>query len=109
MNYTIEAVYSGDPDHGSSTSQTLTVSGTPVGFGVTVTPATVTMATSQNATVTVTITSNANFTDTIGLGCSSLPAAVNCHFAAISLNLPAGGTVSTQLTIDTNNPLSGGS
>ena len=109
VNYTIEAVYSGDPDHGSSTSQTLSVSGTPVEFGVSVTPATVTMATSQNSTVTVTITSNSNFTDTIGLGCSSLPAAVNCHFAAISLKLPAGGTVSTQLTIDTNNPLSGGS
>ncbi len=109
VNYTVEAVYSGDPDHGSSTSQALTISGTPVGFGVTITPATVTMATSQNAIVTVTITSNSNFTDTIGLGCSSLPAAVNCHFAAISLKLPAGGTVSTQLTIDTNNPLSGGS
>lgn len=109
VNYTIDAVYGGDPDHGGSTSQTLTVSGTPVGFGVSVTPGTVTMATSQNATVTVTLTSYANFTDTIGLGCSSLPAAVNCHFAAISLTLPAGGTASTQLTIDTNNPLSGGS
>ena len=67
------------------------------------------MASSQNSTVTVTLTSNANFSGTIGLGCSSLPVAVNCHFASISLNLPAGGSVSTQLTIDTNNPLSGGS
>jgi hypothetical protein len=67
------------------------------------------MASSQNSTVTVTLTSNANFSGTIGLGCSSLPVAVNCHFAAISLNLPAGGSVSTQLTIDTNNPLGGGS
>jgi hypothetical protein len=33
---------------------------------------------------------------------------VNCHFDSISLNLPANGTVSTELTIDTNNPLSGG-
>jgi hypothetical protein len=108
-NYSVDAVYSGDADHGSSTSSAISVSGTPVDFGVTVTPATVTMASSQNATVTVTLTSNANFTGTIGLGCSSLPVAVNCHFAAISLNLPAGGSVSTQLTIDTNNPLSGGS
>ncbi len=107
-NYSIDAVYSGDTDHGSSTSSAISVSGTPVDFGVTVTPATVTMASSQNATVTVTLTSNANFTGTIGLGCSSLPVAVNCHFTAISLNLPAGGSVSTQLTIDTNNPLSGG-
>ena len=108
-NYSVDAVYSGDSEHGSSTSSAISVSGTPVDFGVTVTPATVTMASSQNATVTVTLTSNANFTGTIGLGCSSLPVAVNCHFAAISLNLPAGGSVSTQLTIDTNNPLSGGS
>jgi sugar lactone lactonase YvrE len=107
-NYSIDAVYSGDSEHGSSTSSAITVSGTPVDFGVTVTPATVTMASSQNSTVTVTLTSNANFTGTIGLGCSSLPVAVNCHFASVSLNLPAGGSVSTQLTIDTNNPLSGG-
>ena len=108
-SYSVDAVYSGDAEHGSSTSSALTVSGTPVDFGVTVTPATVTMASSQNATVTVTITSNANFSGAIGLGCSSLPAAVNCHFASVSLNLPAGGSVSTQLTIDTNNPLGGGS
>jgi sugar lactone lactonase YvrE len=108
-NYSVDAVYSGDSEHGSSTSSALSVSGTPVDFGVIVTPSTVTMASSQNATVTVTLISNANFTGTIGLGCSTLPAAVNCHFASISLNLPAGGSVSTQLTIDTNNPLSGGS
>jgi sugar lactone lactonase YvrE len=108
-NYSVDAVYSGDSEHGSSTSSALSVSGTPVDFGVTVTPATVTMASSQNATVTVTLTSNANFTGTIGLGCSTLPAVVNCHFASVSLNLPAGGSVSTQLTIDTNNPLGGGS
>ncbi len=108
VNYSIDAVYSGDPDHGASTSQTINISGTASGFGITVTPATVTIPTSQNVTVTVTLTSNGNFTDTIGLGCASLPASVNCHFTAITLKLPAGGTVSTQLTIDTNNPLSGG-
>ena len=108
-NYSVDAVYGGDSEHGSSTSSAISVSGTPVDFGVTVTPATVTMASSQNATVTVTLTSNANFTGTIGLGCSTLPVAVNCHFASISLNLPAGGSVSTKLTIDTNNPLGGGS
>jgi hypothetical protein len=101
-------VYSGDTQHSPSTSQTVSISGTASGFTVTVTPATVTIPTSQNATVTVTLTSTGNFTDTVGLGCSSLPAVVNCHFASISLVLPAGGTVSTQLTIDTNNPLSGG-
>jgi len=108
VNYSIYAVYSGDSEHAPSTSQTITVSGTLVAFGVSVTPPKVTMATTQNATVTVTLTSAGNFADTVGLGCASLPAAVNCHFANVTLTLPAGGTVSTQLTIDTNNPLSGG-
>jgi len=107
-SYSVDAVYGGDLEHGSSTSSALTISGTPLDFGVTVTPGTVTMPSSQNTTVAVTLISNADFSGAIGLGCSSLPAAVNCHFASISLNLPAGGTVSTQLTIDTNNPLSGG-
>jgi hypothetical protein len=107
-NYNIDAVYSGDSQHSPSTSQTIIVSGTSSGFTVSVTPATVTIPTSQNATLTVTLTSAGNFTDTIGLGCASLPAVVNCHFASVSLTLPAGGTVSTQLTIDTNSPLSGG-
>jgi hypothetical protein len=48
------------------------------------------------------------FTDTVGLGCASLPAGVTCHFANITLPLAANGTAKTQLTIDTNNPLGGG-
>jgi hypothetical protein len=49
------------------------------------------------------------FTDTIGLGCGSLPAGVNCHFSNISVPLAASATATAQLTIDTNNPLGGGS
>jgi len=107
-NYSIYAAYGGDSDHGPSTSQTVNVSGTSTGFTVAVSPSTVNVPASQNVTVTVKLTSANNFTDTIGLGCASLPPMVNCHFAAVSLALPAGGTASTQLTIDTNAPLSGG-
>jgi hypothetical protein len=67
------------------------------------------MATSQNATVTVNLSSNGTFTDTIGLGCASLPAGVFCHFSNPSMKLTPGGSASVQLTIDTNNPLGGGS
>jgi hypothetical protein len=67
------------------------------------------MATSQNATVTVNLISNGSFTDTIGLGCASLPAGVFCHFSNPSMKLTPGGSASVQLTIDTNNPLGGGS
>jgi hypothetical protein len=106
--YSIVAVYSGDALHNPSTSQAVTISGTGSSFDLTVTPATVALKTSQNTTVTVKLTSNNGFTDTIGLGCASLPAGVTCHFSPITVPLPANGTVTDQLTIDTNVPMSGG-
>ncbi len=109
VSYNIVAVYSGDAIHSTSTSPPVPVSGTPTPFNLGVTPSSVTMATSQNATVTVNLSSNGSFTDTIGLGCASLPAGVTCHFSNPSVKLSAGGGASVQLSIDTNNPLSGGS
>jgi hypothetical protein len=107
--YTIVAVYSGDSIHSPSTSQPATVSGTPAGFNLTVNPSTVSMATGQNATVSVSLASISGFADaSIGLGCATLPAAVTCHFSSISVDLAANGSQTVQLTIDTNNPLSGG-
>jgi hypothetical protein len=66
------------------------------------------VAETQNVTVTVTLASISDFTDTIGLGCASLPAGVNCHFSTPAVALPATGAQNVQLTIDTNNPLGGG-
>ena len=107
--YTIVAVYSGDTLHSPSTSEPVTVSGTPAGFNLTVNPPSVSMAAGQNATVVVTLTSISGFADAnIGMGCASLPAAVTCHYSSISVGLPANGNQTVQLTIDTNNPLSGG-
>jgi hypothetical protein len=57
----------------------------------------------------VNLSSNGTFADTIGLGCASLPVGVFCHFSSPSVKLAADGSASVQLTIDTNNPLSGGS
>jgi hypothetical protein len=108
-SYSIVAAYGGDVLHSPSTSLPATVSGTPTSFNISVNPPTVTMATSQNATVTITFTSISGFSDSLGLGCASLPAAVNCHFSSPSVKLAAGGTQTATLTIDTNNPLSGGS
>jgi len=108
-SYTIVAVYSGDSIHSSSTSQPATVSGTPAGFNLAVSPSTVSMASGQNTTAAVTLSSISGFADVgIGLGCASLPAAVNCHFSSVSVDLMANGSQTVQLTIDTNNPLSGG-
>ncbi len=107
-SYSITASYSGDIAHKPSASQPVTISGTATDFDVTINPSAVTMKTTQNATVTVNLESVGGFSDTIGLGCASLPPGVNCHFSSINVKLPANGTVSAQLTIDTNNPLSGG-
>lgn len=108
-SYAIVAVYSGDTLHSPSSSQPTTVAGTPAGFSLTVNPSSVSMATGQNATVTVTLSSISGFADAnIGLGCASLPAATTCHFSSVSVGLAANATQAIQLTIDTNNPLSGG-
>jgi sugar lactone lactonase YvrE len=107
--YSIVASYPGDALHSSSQSQPVTVAGAATSFNITVTPSSVTMATSQNATVNVTVVSFDNFSDAIGLGCGSLPTGVTCHFPSASVTLKANGTQTIQLTIDTNNPLTGGS
>jgi sugar lactone lactonase YvrE len=107
-NYSIVAVYSGDPIHSPSSSQPVSVSGMASGFDLSVDPSSVTVATRQNATVNVTLKSSSGFSDTIGLGCASVPAAVTCHFSSIDVGLAANGTQKVQLTIDTNYPLSGG-
>lgn len=107
VDYTIDAVYSGDASHSASTSQTIAVSGTAIGFAIAVSPAAATVAEGQSAAVTVTLTAIASFSDTVDLGCASLPAMTRCQFASASLNLPAGGTVSTQLTLVTQTSSSG--
>ena len=104
----IVAIYGGDTIHAGSQSPAVSVSNVPIGFTITVTPPSVTIPSSQSAVLNVALTSYSGFTDTIGLGCASLPAAVNCHFSTISEPLVANGTQTVQLTIDTNNPLGGG-
>jgi hypothetical protein len=107
--YSVVANYSGDAVHAPSSSVAVMVTATPTDFDIIVTPPTVTVATGQHATVNVTITANSGYSDTIGLGCSSLPAAVNCHFSNNNVALTSNGSDTVQLTIDTNNPLAGGS
>jgi hypothetical protein len=109
ISYTIIANYSGDADHAPSSSVAVNVTGNATDFDITVDPSTITMATGQNATVTVNVIANAGYADTIGLGCATLPAGVNCHFSSNPINLRSGASQSVQLTIDTNNPLGGGS
>jgi sugar lactone lactonase YvrE len=106
--YSVIAVYGGDALHSPSTSAPVTISGVAEGFNLTVSPASVSIPTKDNKTVTVTLTSIGGYTDTIGLGCASLPASVNCHFSNYTVTLAANAVQTVQLTIDTNDPLSGG-
>jgi sugar lactone lactonase YvrE len=106
--YNIVASYPGDPDHGASSSKSIPISTVASDFNLTVTPDKVTVAATQNVSVNVAVNSTAGFADTIGLGCASLPAGVNCHFSTPSIALPANGVENVTLTIDTNNPLGGG-
>lgn len=107
-SYNVVASYPGDAQHGSSSSMAMPVTGAGSSFAVGVNPDSVTLAVSQNATITVSLTSISGFSDTINLGCVGLPKAVTCHFSTISLPLSANGAATAQLTIDTDNPLGGG-
>jgi hypothetical protein len=106
--FNISVSYPGDTLHGPSKSTAVTVTGYGSSYNLAVNPTAVSVATTQNSIVTVSVTSISGFADTIGLGCASLPAGVNCHFSNVALPLAANGTATEQLTIDTNNPLGGG-
>ena len=105
---TVIASYGGDTIHGPSVSQPIQVSGVPIGFQISVTPSTVSIPTGKSATLSVTLASISGFADTIGLGCATVPATVNCHFSAASVALAANGAQTVQLTLDTGNPLGDG-
>ncbi len=107
-SHSIVASYGGDAVHSPSKSGNVIIKGSGNGFTIVVDPPKMTMVSGQNGTFTVSVISENGFTDDIGMGCLSLPAAVNCHFAAASVKLGANTTQTVQLTIDTNAPLSGG-
>jgi hypothetical protein len=107
--YSIVAVYGGDADNASSTSLPVSVTVTEANdFQMSLNPSSVTMATKQYSTVTLTLASTDGFTDDLGLGCASLPASVTCSFSKDTVNLPANGTATIQLTVDTASPLTSG-
>ena len=107
-NYSIVAEYGGDTLHSASSSQAVTITGVASGFSIAVAPPTLTLVSGQNGTVGITITATNDFSDTIGLGCLSLPSSVNCHFSTNDVKVGSGQSQTVQLTIDTNAPLSGG-
>ncbi|HWG20457.1 MAG TPA: Ig-like domain repeat protein [Terracidiphilus sp.] len=107
-SYSIVASYSGDSLHSPSSSAAVSISGTAAGFSIDLAPPKMALVSGQNGSVTISVISNSGFSDSIGMGCLSLPAAVNCHFSTNTVKLGSGQTQTLQLTIDTNAPLSGG-
>jgi len=108
-SHSIVASYGGDAVHSPSQSGSVSIKGSGDGFTIVVDPPKMTLVSGQNGTVTVSVVSNNGFSDDIGMGCLSLPAAVNCHFTSNTVKLGANKIETVQLTIDTNAPLSGGS
>ena len=107
--YSITASYSGDAYNAPSTSAPVTVTvGQTADYSIALSPNALTMASKQNNTITVSIASLGGFTDTLGLGCASLPRLVTCTFSKDVVTLAANGTATVQLTVDTASPLTSG-
>jgi sugar lactone lactonase YvrE len=105
----LSSTYSGDANYASSSSSPSTVTiGPAPDFSLQATPTTWQMESKQHIAIKITLTSVRNFTDAFVLGCSGLPQFATCSFSQDKTNLPAGGSQSVTLTVDTGDPLLGG-
>ncbi len=102
----LSSTYNGDINYLASSSLITTV---PIGpapdFTLQANPTSWSMQSKQHLSVNLTLTSVKQFTDTFVLGCQGLPLNANCNFSAVKTNLPAGGTQSVTLVVDTGDPL----
>ncbi len=109
------AIYPGNTAYASSSSDTRTVTaGLAAQFNLLVSNTDVSLAHAQHTIVNVTATSLKGFSDNLKLGCVGLPYAATCTFTSngtvnTGMSLAANGSGTMQLTIDTGNPLGGGS
>ena len=108
-SYTIVAKYGGDASNEPSTSNAVNVTIGPTSdFTELLSPTSLTIPTTQYGITTIALASENGFTDTMALGCSSVPFSVTCSFSNNDVTLGANGKASVQLTVDTNSPLVGG-
>lgn len=108
--YNITAVYSGDNANAGSTSNSAVVQiiQQVATTNLQVTPTTFQMQTKQHTTLTITLTSTSNVSDTFSLGCLGLPPGATCTFSNNNPTLPAGGTSTISLAVDSGTPLQSG-
>ena len=74
----------------------------PQSFTLTLSDPTLTVQTGHHRTETATLTSIGGLTGTFTLSCGTLPQYTSCAWGKGSVTLPANGTVSSSLTIDTD-------
>lgn len=105
----LSSAYSGDANYAPSSSSPATV---PIGpapdFTLQATPITWQMQSKQHLDIQVSLASVRGFTDSFSFGCLGLPKNATCTFSEDKANLPAGGTQSVTLTVDTGLPLLSG-
>jgi sugar lactone lactonase YvrE len=105
----ISSSYSGDANYFASSSSPILVNiGPAPDFTIQATPTSWQMQSKQHLTVKLVLTSVRNFTDFFSLGCLGLPQNATCTFSKDKTDLPAGGTQSLDLIVDTGSPLLGG-
>ncbi len=74
----------------------------PQSFTLTLSDPTLTVQTGHHRSETATLTSIGGLTGTFSLSCGTLPLYASCAWGQGSVTLPANGTVSTSVTIDTD-------
>jgi hypothetical protein len=96
------AVYAPTVSFAASQSLPLTLTILPQSFTLTLSDPTLTLQTGHHHAETVSLTSIGGLTATFTHSCAALPPYVSCLWSQSSVTLPANGTVSTSMTIDTD-------
>ncbi len=105
----IVASYSGDDSYASSDSLATDISGgAATQFTIAIDPSNATLQSKQRTTVNLTLSSIKGFTDMMQFGCLGLPYAATCTFSKVQGTLPADGTMTVQVIVDTGDPLGSG-
>ena len=108
-SYSITAHYSGDALNAPSVSNAVTVNvSLATEFTIGLNPTSMSLQTTKSGQLTINLGSQNSFSDTMALGCNSLPYSVSCNFSNNDFKLSANGKASVTLTVDTNSPLASG-
>jgi Big-like domain-containing protein len=102
-SHSIAASYAGDTNNAASVSNTASVMVTepPPDFTISLAPTSATISNGSSAISIVSVTPVNTFNASTSFACSGLPIYATCAFSSASVT-PAGGTVTSTLTIATN-------